>query len=287
MADVTTDFDFSAARIAIVGGGYMGRAMLEGFLGSERGVGAQLHADNFCVVNRGEEKRASIMRAYGVECLEDVSLLRDCDIVILTVPPEAVFGVLEVLRETDFASRALFISPASGIATSSIEAMLPEGANVVRVMPSMSIAAGESALPCVQGARATEASARMAQELFSSVGYVFPIEERLMDPATSLSACGCGLFALMLQAMGAAGAEMGLDYDLAEVLARDTMEGVARYMRAKDRSAEDVRVSVNLAGSASRAAMNALREQDFDGVIRSTMATSLLRLIEMRDTLAE
>lgn len=273
----------STAKIAIIGGGRMGQIVLRGLLGASEGAASQLTPRNFVVVNPGQAKRDLIHQAYGVATLPDSSDLPDCDIVILAITPDKLLHIAENIGRHSFASRALVVSLAAGITANELESVLPAGATAVRLMPNTPLAVQRGTLPLVAADHASEKLVQAAVELFSSVSSVYRIEEELMDAATVMSGCTPGFYAILLEALGAAGEKVGLDHDLAKKLARDTMQGVGTYMQSENVSAEQVRQSVSTEGGGTLAAMDTMRSTGFDDIISSGVEAALDRFRSMAD----
>lgn len=261
----------------------MGQIVLRGLLGASEGAASQLTPENFVVVNPCQARRDLIHQAYGVATLPDSSDLPDCDIVILAVTPDRLLHIAEDIGRHSFASRALFVSLAAGITANQLEAVLPAGAAAVRLMPNTPLAVQRGTLPLVAADHASEELVQAAVELFGSVGSVYRIEEELMDAATVMSGCTPGFYALLLEALGTAGEKAGLDHDLAEKLARDTMAGVGTYMQSEGVSAEQVRQSVSTKGGGTLAAMDAVRSEGFGDIVSSGVEAALDRFRSMAD----
>ena len=120
-------FEAADARITVVGGGKMGEAIFAGWIAAQDGPAAQWDASNFTVVEPTVERASYLRQAYGVACVDDVSLAPASDIVLLSVKPQVMASVLEVYSALGHAADALVISIAAGLSTVKLEAMLPEG----------------------------------------------------------------------------------------------------------------------------------------------------------------
>ena len=101
------------------------------------------------------------------------------------VKPQYLDSILEALTP-HLEPRHLLISIAAGVRIASLEANLPEGTRVVRVMPNTPCLIGQAASAYVLGNHATLEDGGRAYALFSSVGAprLFPDPPRL-PPALS------------------------------------------------------------------------------------------------------
>ena len=272
---------FAGLRIGVVGGGHMGQALLAGWIEGEQGVAAQLGAGNFAVVNPGAEKRARIGERFGVECFAHARDLPKCDVVVLCVKPQIIFDVIQSMEGLGFLDRALFLSPAAGVTCESLEAALPGDAHVIRFMPNMPLAISRGVLPVCVGTYATEQDKELSDALFASVGSVYWIDESLMHAATAVSGSGPGYMAKMIAAMARSGVEAGLAPDVAEALARDTMEGTAAYMRTFGKQAAEMCTEVALPGGTTVAAFDAMEQAGFDAAVGAAVAAAASRSAEL------
>ena len=107
------------------------------------------------------------------------------------VKPQYLDSILEALTP-HLEPRHLLISIAAGVRIASLEANLPEGTRVVRVMPNTPCLIGQAASAYVLGNHATLEDGGRAYALFSSVG----APRRLPDPPRlpdALSATPCSV----------------------------------------------------------------------------------------------
>lgn len=273
--------DFWKLKIAIVGGGHMGQALLAGWIENNAGVASQLVPGNFQVVNPGEEKRAAIQERFNVACVADVRELEPCDVVILCVKPQIMDQVLADMQGLGFVEDALFLTPAAGVSTERIAAQLPGQVRVVRFMPNMPLAVQRGVLPVCLGAHATEQDRELADGLFACLGNVHWIREEQMDAATAVSGSGPGYVAQMLAAMAEAGVREGLDAHTAEALARDTMEGTAAYMRLLGKGALETRDAIATPGGTTSAGLDALDAAGFAQAVHAGIAAAAARSREL------
>lgn len=269
------------ARISVVGGGKMGEAILGGWIASHDGVASAWDASCITVVDPGEERRRYLEDAYGVACIDDVAKLQDADLVLLSVKPQVMAGVLERVRKLSFASDALFVSIAAGLSTGKLEDMLPEGVHVVRVMPNTPLLVGKGASTLCGGSRATQDEVDLAFDLFSCIGEAFVVPEEQIDATCAIHGAGPAYVAALIEALAKAGAEAGLDRDLAERLGTQTAYGTACLMLERGQNAEKTRVDVCSPGGATLAALGAMEAAGFSESIMRGVEAAIRRSKEL------
>ena len=87
-------------------------------------------------------------------------------------------------------------------------------------------------------------------------------DEALLDPVTALSGSGPAYVFLLVEAMAAAGAKLGLAPDMAMQLARATVSGSGELLRQSSESASQLRVNVTSPGGTTAAALQVLMAAD-------------------------
>jgi pyrroline-5-carboxylate reductase len=116
------------------------------------------------------------------------------------------------------------------VPTAKLEAALPAGARVIRVMPNTPALLGQSASGFTLGRHATRSDGELAQRLFASVGMAFPLKEALLDAATGLSGSGPAYVYQFIEALSDGGVAAGLPRDIATKLAAQTVLGSAKMV---------------------------------------------------------
>ncbi|MDR1860258.1 MAG: pyrroline-5-carboxylate reductase [Bacteroidales bacterium] len=211
-------------KIAVIGAGNMGGAIVRGILQSGWRSAAAL-----AVSDPSESVRATFLQ-LGVTALSDnVAAVRTADTVIVAVKP----WLLEaVMREISPALRKeqIFISIVAGVSLQQLSEYAGiAGMPVFRVIPNTSIAVLES-MTCI----ATKTPERLAevQEMFAQLGKAAVIGEEQMAAATVLGSCGTAYALRYLRAAMEGGIEMGFSAQLAKEIAAQTIRGAMRLLES-------------------------------------------------------
>ncbi|MBQ9021320.1 MAG: pyrroline-5-carboxylate reductase [Eggerthellaceae bacterium] len=273
--------DIQNTRIAIVGAGHIGQALLTAWIDGSQGAAKDLTAKNFVVVEPGAEKREMLRTRYGVECLEQVADLGACDALLLCVKPQIAPLVLADLAQLDFMGNTLVLSPVAGMACAAIEEALGGNAHVIRFMPNLPLAIARGVQGVCAGSHATEADVALANSLFGALGASYWVDEAQMHAITAVSGSGPGYMAAFVAAMAEAGAEAGLDAQVAEALARDTMESTAAYLRETAKEAGVLCKEVATPGGTTEAGLNAMEAAGFSAAVKAGVAAAAQRSSEL------
>ena len=241
-------------KLLLVGCGKMGGAMLDGWL--SRGLGP---AD----VVVAEPVEALRPKKPGLRAVASTSEISETpDIVVLAVKPQTMDAVLPDLRRFAEAG-SVFLSIAAGKTLKYFASHLGAAAKVVRSMPNTPAAVRQGISVACAAKGVSPAEKQRCQQLLEAVGQALWVEdEALLDPVTALSGSGPAYVFLLVEAMAAAGAKLGLSADMAMQLARATVAGSGELLRQSGEPAEQLRVNVTSPGGTTAEALKVLMAAD-------------------------
>lgn len=242
-------------RLAILGAGRMGGALLGGLLRSGWIAPERVH----CTV-RSPEHAAELAEAYGVRADTDSpSAATGADIVVLAVKPQNLRELLGSVGDK-ITPDQLVISVAAGVPTSAIESQLSEGTPVVRVMSNTPVEVDQAMSVVAAGRHARDEHADTAADILSHVGRVIRLPEEHLDTVTALSGAGPAYVYLLAEALIDAGILFGLSRDAAAELVVQMVVGSATMLRDSGRSAVQLRQEVASPGGVTISALRALED---------------------------
>jgi pyrroline-5-carboxylate reductase len=253
-----------ADRIAVLGAGKMGEALLSGMLRAGRAP-----ADLLLTARRPD--RAALLRdRYGVETVSNADAAKSADTLLLTVKPQDMGTLLDELSPHLSPDR-LVVSVAAGTTTAFIERRLAEGTPVVRVMSNTPVLVDEAMSAISAGSHATEEHLLRTEAVFTPVGHTIRVPESQQDAVTALSGSGPAYFFFLVEAMIDAGILLGLPRNVAHDLIVQTAIGAAVMLR--DTGEHPVTLRENVTSPAGTT-INAIRELENHGV-RAAMLSAL------------
>ncbi|HEX7188308.1 MAG TPA: pyrroline-5-carboxylate reductase [Actinomycetes bacterium] len=251
-------------RVAVLGTGKMGEALLSGML---RGG---LSAGDVVVTARRPERADVLRERYGVEVLSNVEAAGRADTLILTVKPQDMAALLDELAPHVPAER-LVVTAAAGITTGFIEARLADRTPVVRVMSNTPVLVDEAMSAISAGSHAEEEHLVRTEAIFTPVGRTIRVPESQQDAVTALSGSGPAYFFYLVEAMTDAGILLGLPRQVAHDLIVQTAIGSAVMLRDSGERPTTLREAVT---SPAGTTINAIREMENHGV-RAAMLSAL------------
>lgn len=262
-------------RLAVIGGGRMGEAILTGLVAS-----GAMSADDIVVAEPLASRRDELFAAHGIACVaEAAEAVSTADIVLLSVKPQVMDDLLASIGA--LAGGRLIVSIAAGVSCARIESMLPAGTSVVRVMPNTPAVVGEGMSIVSGGTEATAEQVDLVRELFSFVGRSVVIDERYQDAGMAISGAGPAYMALFIDALARAGVREGLSRDVAQMLAIQTMLGTAKMLEATGMHPEQLVDGVTSPGGATIAAIEQFEFGGLRGTVFKAVAASVRRAKEL------
>jgi pyrroline-5-carboxylate reductase len=240
-------------RLAILGAGVMGETLLSGLLRSG------WSADQIVATDRRVERQVELVARYGIAMQENEQAVAEADTVILVVKPQDMADLLDEIRDS-LKPDTLVISLAAGVDTASIEARLPDGIAVVRVMPNTPAQVDEGMAAISAGSHSDTEHLDLVTEILSATGKVVTVPERYQDAVTAISGSGPAYLFFVVEAMIEAGVHLGLPRDIATQLVVQTMLGSAKLLRETGEHPTVLRERVTSPGGTTAAAVRVLED---------------------------
>ncbi len=252
-------------QVGLLGAGVMGEALLAAVLRGGTSV------DDVLVAEASAHRATAVAQAHGVRAdATPAKVARSCDVVIVALKPKDVPTVLAEIA-ADLRPGALVVSVAAGLSTTALEAPLPAGTPVVRVMPNTPAVIGKGAAAICAGAHATDEHLGTVERLLAPTGLVVRVAEPDMDAVTAISGSGPAYVFYLVDALAEAGVLLGLTRAQAMDLARTTFLGAAEMLEQTGEHPVVLRERVSSPGGTTVAG---LRELDAHGVRAAIIAAA-------------
>ena len=260
-------------KIAIIGGGNLGAAIAEGLIKSNF-----VPAKDVTVTRRNVGPLKSLEK-QGVNITSDnAKAVRDNDVIILALKPYNIKDVLESLKG-EFQQKHIVISVATGVLVKEIAAIVNQGIPVFRAMPNTAIAIQES-VTCICHAGASTEQVDYVTNLFNQMGITISIDEKLMDAATVLGACGIAYALRFIRAATQGGIEIGFDARTANLIAAQTVMGAAELLLKGNRHPEEEIDKVTTPKGCTIAGLNEMEHQGFSSSLIKGICASYSKLAD-------
>jgi pyrroline-5-carboxylate reductase len=262
------------SKIAIIGGGNLGAAIAEGLIKS------QFVSPQHITVTRRNIEQLQPLQALGVNTTRDNrQAIQNSDIIIVALKPYNVKEVLEGLKDSFDPARHVIISVVTGIFLKDLAAIVNSGVPIFRAMPNTAIAIQESVTClCYQGA--SEQQVQYVNDLFNQLGIAIAIDEKLMDAATVLGACGIAYALRFIRASTQGGIEIGFDAKTANLIAAQTVKGAAELLLKLGRHPEAEIDKVTTPKGCTIVGLNEMEHQGFSSSLIKGIGASYDKIVK-------
>ncbi|WP_188838540.1 pyrroline-5-carboxylate reductase [Flexivirga endophytica] len=265
--------EFVDRRVAFLGVGMMGEALLSGLLRSG-------DPTRIVVSDHSAERQAQVAEKYGVQSATTAEAVAGATTVIAAVKPPDMGALLDEIA-AGLEPGALVISVAAGITTAYLEAHLPEGTPVVRVMPNTPALVGEGMTAISPGTHSESRHLAAAQDLLSSSGTVISVPESKLDTVTAISGSGPAYVFYVVEAMVEAGVLLGLPRDTSTELVVQTLYGAATMLKETGDHPSLLRERVSSPGGTTIAALRQLDDHKVRAAFLTAMEAAARRSAEL------
>lgn len=254
-------------KIAIIGGGNLGTAIAEGLIKSKFSKPADI------TITKRNISTLQALAKKGVNVTSDNNAaIRNSELVILAIKPFQVADVLNAVKK-DLTSNHILSSVVTGVLINDIAEMVKKKMAICRAMPNTAIAIQES-MTCLSFSNASSDQINFVKGLFETVGKVTVIDEKLMDAATVLGACGTAFAMRYIRANIQGGIEIGFDSATANLIAAQTVKGAAELLLQKGSHPEQEIDKVTTPKGCTIAGLNEMEHQGFSSSLIKGIATS-------------
>jgi pyrroline-5-carboxylate reductase len=263
-------------RLAVLGGGRMGEALVAGL----REAGWE--PDEIAVAEVEPDRRRVLEERFpGVRVVPSPAwAVADAEVVVVAVKPADVAAALEATAEA-LPTDALILSLAAGVPLAELERAAPDHP-VVRAMPNTAALVGRGAAAVAGGRHADVSHLEAAERILGAVGTVVRLPEHHLDAVTALSGSGPAYVFLVAESLVEAGVLAGLPRDVAEDLVRQTLLGAATLL-AGGEPPEALRAAVTSPGGTTAAGLQVLERRG----VRSAFLDAVLAATERSRQLGE
>lgn len=254
-------------RIAVVGGGRIGEALIAGL--RESGT----EASDIVVIESLQTRAEELSKKYSILATELEIGCEGAAVIVVAVKPGDVPDVVQRIDNaiSDSTTESVIVSLAAGVPTEVLENRLSAGSPVVRVMPNTAMLVGQGVSAVCKGRYARDEHLQQVREIMESVGAVVVVTEAQMDAVTAVSGSGPAYFFLLTEALVDAGVERGLPRDVALTLATGTALGAGAMLTGGGEGPAELRYNVSSPGGTTAAAIRRLEA----GGLRSAVAEAV------------
>jgi pyrroline-5-carboxylate reductase len=267
----------SDLKICVIGAGKMGEALIHSLISKNAIVHNELFAADVL-----KDRCEYISKRYKIECSTDiVKTAHKCNIIIIAVKPKDVLPLAEIISKY-VTPKQLVVSLAAGVSSDSLSRVLGGNIPVIRVMPNIAVLVSEGMIALARGPNSTDEHMALAERIFNYTGRVVIVDEKQMDAVTALSGSGPAFIYTVIEAMSDGGVKVGLQKELAIILAAQTALGAAKMILETNEHPAKLRDMVMTPGGTTAEGILQLergnvRASLMEAIIKATDKSSELR----------
>ncbi|MEZ4507025.1 MAG: pyrroline-5-carboxylate reductase [Thermomicrobiales bacterium] len=240
----------AGVRVAFVGSGVMGEAMLAGLLA--RGL---VDPGQIVASHPRLDRRNQLAERYGISvCESNLDAAQAADLVVLTVKPQVLAPIMRQLNG-QLREDQVVISILAGTTFNKLRGGLDHEA-LVRVMPNTPAQIGQGMLVWTSTPAVSDTRMSQVRSVLGALGKELWVEtEKYVDMATALSGTGPTYVFLMMEALIDAGVHMGFPRRIAEEIVLQTVSGSVEFARDSGKHMAELRNMVTSPGGTSAEAI--------------------------------
>jgi len=259
-------------KIAFIGGGKMGEAMLSAIIAS--GLSAP---DNISVSDKNDARLKQLKQDFDIYITENnLEAVARGDIVILAIKPQ---NLAEVMAEIggQFRTNQLVLSIVAGKGIDTLRQGLKHNV-IVRAMPNTPAQIGQGMTVWAATADVTKKQKASASSIFSAMGKeLYVKDERYIDMATAISGSGPAYIFLFMESLINAALDIGLSQDIARELVLQTVSGSVEYARKSDKELAQLGEMVASPGGTTAEALKVFETGKFSELMKQAVAAAYNR----------
>jgi pyrroline-5-carboxylate reductase len=270
-------------RIAFIGTGSMGSAVLDGLL-------AAGHSKSLISATTKTEAKAKALRDRGISALAgetspDANALMagDADLIVLGVKPYQIVDVLTELKG-EIGKNAVVISMAAGIQLSTMAAVLDENPNIIRTMPNTPALVGKGVTGLAAASSASQDAIAAASALFEAVGSVLVIPESQIDALSAVSGSGPAWVYYIIEQWEKVAIAQGFSEQDAKLLVRQTLAGSVELLESTGEEPAELRRKVTSPGGTTERIIATMEQADLHGVFAQSLNAAVARAREIANS---
>ncbi len=244
-------------KVGFIGIGNMGGALMTAV--------AKVVGNDFMVCDFDQTKVANAVENHGCAAGTSVEIAENCRYIFLCMKPQtAEDGIRDIApvlagRTDDF----VIVSIMAGVATERVREMCGGAYKVIRIMPNVAAAVGQSMTLCTSTDNVTAEEMDEFLRMMAESGKVDCIPEKLMDAGMALSGCGPAFVCMFVEALADGAVACGVPRKSAVEYALQLLTGTAELLRETGKHPGVLKDEVCSPAGTTIAGVRALEERGF------------------------
>lgn len=247
-------------KLGFIGTGNLATAILRGVCASDL-----LPANEIAIYDINTEKTDLLSKELGVIKMNSAQeIAGGCSTVVVAVKPKDIQALVSSVSEQTKANGTVVISTAAGTGIKKLTGYFGYGAKIVRIMPNINAAAGESMTAlCVSDSVSDEEKA-FALDFCGCFGKAVELEEKYFSAFTAVAGSAPAFAYMFADALASAAVKYGIAAKDARFIASQMLFGSAKMLLESDKAVSELVSNVCSPGGTTIEGVCSLKKTGFE-----------------------
>lgn len=250
-------------KLGFIGTGNLATAILRGVVAS-----GTVGADEIAIFDINAEKVSQLSAELSVNAFSSASqVISECENVVVAVKPKDIAPLIESVRADAQKSNPLVISTAAGTTTEKLVTCFGYDAKVIRIMPNINAAVGESMTAICASPAVTDSDRAFAMSFCSCFGKAVELEEKYFSAFTAVAGSAPAFAYMFADALAAAGIKYGIPASVSQDIAAQMLLGSAKMLLESPLAVSELIRNVCSPGGTTIEGVCSLKETGFENSV--------------------
>ncbi len=253
-------------KLGFIGAGNMGKALISGIAKS-----GYINPCDIYAIDHNVNKCDDLKFTFGIKILKNIKqICANCDIIILSVKPNAYKSVMEEIKDVCDESSLkckIIVSIAAGISIDYMEKIFINDVKIVKAMPNTSAMVSESMTGICKNKNVTDEELESVFKIFECVGKCKIITEKIMDIVPGVSGSSPAYVYMFIEALADGAVLEGMKRDDAYFFASQAVLGAAKMILESGKHPGELKDMVCSPGGTTIEAIYSLERDNFRGAV--------------------
>lgn len=250
-------------KLGFIGTGNLATAILKGVVSS-----GFIAANEIAVYDIFSEKTTQLEKELSVVAFSSANdVIAKCEKVVVAVKPKDIAALIESVRGEAAENNPLVISTAAGTTTEKLVDCFGFDARVIRIMPNINAAVGESMTAVCASPAVTEGDKAFAMSFCSCFGKAVEIEEKYFSAFTAVAGSAPAFAYMFADALAAAGVKYGIPAKVSQDISAQMLLGSAKMLLESPLAVSELIRNVCSPGGTTIEGVCSLKETGFENSV--------------------
>lgn len=263
-------------KLAIIGAGMMGGAIVSGIVGKK-----VLDPDKIFISDPDTQKVTALCEKLGIHAAaSNAEAVEGADAVLIAVKPQFLDDAAATFKDS-LSPDVLVMTIVAGIPVAYYLNTL-QRTHLIRIMPNTPAQVGEGVCAWYAAPDTEDEQKALCERILSALGTQFEVKrESDLNLVTAVSGSGPAYVYLFIEAMVDASVQMGLPRPLSEKIVLQTVFGSAAYMKQTGKHPVILKNEVTSPGGTTAAALAMMEKDGLRTAVAEGMIACLQKTIEL------